>query len=236
MTLPKLELEYSDIDLPETASVLFKVTNHILTAAAKATNKFIDHGKSPKIRKPMVPPDIREALKTKGDALKVLNSFEDNPSSSVQEIESAKAKFRKTKSFHQNLVRKHNISTEIKRDEELHSLPSKDNINIFKSFRNTKTAQSGKVKYLQVGENIYSEEYIADGFIESISSLKTLPDITSPSFQRFCEDHRHIVEICKQGHKIPLLTEERAVKLLKRIKPSAPTSTLSQLPTISMVE
>ena len=77
MTLPKLELEYSDIDLPETASVLFKVTNHILTEAAKSTNKFIDLGKSPKFRKPRIPPDIREALKTKGDALKALNSLED---------------------------------------------------------------------------------------------------------------------------------------------------------------
>ena len=63
LTLPDLEVEYSDVREPEVASVLFQVTNHILTEAAKATNKFINLGKSPHPRKLSIPPEIRHALK-----------------------------------------------------------------------------------------------------------------------------------------------------------------------------
>ena len=218
-TLPTLELEYADIDLPETASVLFNITNHILTGAAKATNKSIDLGKPLKPRKPFIPPEIRGAMRNKGDALKAIKLAESDPSATTEQIEAAKNLFKETKSIHQNLVRKHNICNEIKRDEELHSLLSKDTRSIFNKFRKTKASQTGKIKSLQVGDKTYSEENIADGFYESISSLKTLPDIASPSFDRFCEDYHHIVEICKDGQKIPLLTEETAEKLLRRIKP-----------------
>ena len=41
----------------------------------------------------------------------------------------------------------------------------------------------------------------------------------SLSFNRFCEDYRHTVEICKYGQKIPLQTEKTAEKLLRRITP-----------------
>ena len=151
MTLPTLESDYADIDLPETASVLFKVTNHILTGAAKATNKTIDLGKPSKPRKPFIPPEIRDALKIKGDALKAINLTESNPSATTEEIEAAKNEFRTAKSAHQNLVRKHNICNEIKRDEELHNLLTRDTKNIFKSFRTMKSSQTGKIKSLQVG-------------------------------------------------------------------------------------
>ena len=52
MTLPKLELEYSDIDLPATASVLFKVTNHILTETAEATISLLTLGRARKSENP----------------------------------------------------------------------------------------------------------------------------------------------------------------------------------------
>ena len=40
-TLPDLQDGYCDVTDPEVASVLFRVTNHVLTEAAKKTNDFV---------------------------------------------------------------------------------------------------------------------------------------------------------------------------------------------------
>ena len=59
-TLPSLQSDYCDVSEPEVASVLFQVTNHILTEAARRTNKCIELGKAPKAKKPFIPSEIRE--------------------------------------------------------------------------------------------------------------------------------------------------------------------------------
>ena len=66
---------------------------------------------------------------------------------------------------------------------------------------------------------MYTDGNVADGFYDSISSLKTLPPSTSPSFASFAEDHRHIIEICKAGEKIPRISDTMAEELLKQIRP-----------------
>ena len=105
LTLPPLELEYSDVKEPEVASVLFQVTSHILTEAAKATNKYIELGKNTRPRKPIIPSEIRQALKNKGAALKILNKTEADNTAPASAIEAAKRSFREAKAFHQNLIR-----------------------------------------------------------------------------------------------------------------------------------
>ena len=218
-TLTNLQLDYCDVNEPEVASVLFQVTNHVLTEAAKLTNRSVELGKAPMVRKPCIPSEISKALALKGEALKTLNIVEANSAATSSEKEIASKQLKSAKALHQNLVRKHNVSNEVKRDNELLDLLSKQPKEIFKSFRNAKSAQSSKIKSLQVGEKTYSEETVADGFFDSISQLKTLPEITSSSFERFAEDHRHIVEICKSSDKIPMMTEAKAEKLLRKIRP-----------------
>ena len=62
-SLPVLNSEYCDVTAPESASVLFQVTNHMLSEAAKGTNKYTELGKAPKAKKPFVPPEIKAAEK-----------------------------------------------------------------------------------------------------------------------------------------------------------------------------
>ena len=107
----------------------------------------------------------------------------------------------------------------MQRDAELLGLLSKEPREIFKSFKKTKASQSRKIQSLQVGKKVYAEDSIADGFFDSISDLKTIKDITATSFNRFAEDHRHIIEICKSGIKIPELSLTRAWDLLRKIRP-----------------
>ena len=108
-----------------------------------------------------------------------------------------------------------NTSKEVERDSEL-----QDPAKVFMKVKANKSKQSQKIKSLQVGDKIYTEDAVADGFYDSISSLKTLKPITATSFDRFCEDHRHILEICKSGTQIPRISLDDSLTLLKRIKPS----------------
>ena len=213
--LPSLHTDYADVATPEMASVLFQVTNHVLTEAAMQTNKSVNLGKVAKPRKPIIPTDIKAALKHKDDTLRHLNSL----GASNPEKEIAKAAFKKAKAEHQNLVRKHNVSLEVSRDNKLLEILSKQPKDIFKAFKSNKASDSAKVKSLKVGNRTYSEHNISDGFFDSISQLKTLSSVTATSFDRFSEDYRHITEICKSGKKIPKISEAGAEALLRRIRP-----------------
>ena len=219
-SLPYLESDYLDVSEPEVASVLLKVTNHILIEAAKHTNKSVEMGKVPKVKKPFIPAEIKSTQKAKELALKHLNFIDAKDKATTADKEEAVKNFKSAESIHQNLQRKHKVSQEVDRDNKLLHLISKQPRDIFKASKNTKSSQTGKLKSLQVGNKIYSEENIADGFYDSISELKTLPEITATAFERFSEDHRHIVEICKSGRKIPKITLIQAEALLKKIRPS----------------
>ena len=219
--LPLLQSDYSGTTNTEVASVLFRVTNHILLEASKATNKSVELGKAPKEKKPFVPPEIKSALKEKEKALKFLNDTKQNPLTTPTEMKDATTKLKSAKALHQSLTRKHKVSIESDRDNHLLQLLSKQPKEIFKSFKSSRSSQSQKLKLLHVEENVYSDEKVADGFFQSISELKTLPETTATNFERFAEDHRHIVEICKEGApKIPKITFEAAESLLRKIRPN----------------
>ena len=218
--LPNLHSEYSATVDPEVASVLFKVTNHILDEAAKATNKHIEVGKVPKPKKARIPPEVRNAQKAKDEALKDLNIVTRNVSTTDSEKNDALTRFKNAKSLHQSVIRRHRVAQEITRDNDLLGILSKQPRDIFKKFRQNKSSQTSKVKSLLVGNKVYTEEKVADGFFDSISELKTLSEVTATSFERFAEDHRHIIEIMKAGAKVPKLSEKQAEDLLKRIRPA----------------
>ena len=219
-SLPGLQEDYCDVHDPEAVSVLLQVTNHIRSSAAKSTNKYLDLGKPPKNRKPYIPSEIIAALKFKENKHNDLIQFETNLKATKAEKDNAKAEYKSAKSLHQNLVRKHNVSKEIERDDEFNDILSKQPSKVYKTIKNRKSSQSSKLKSLKVGDKTYNEESVADGFYDSLVQLKTLPKVTATSFERFSEDHRHIVEICKEAPKIPKLSESQAEKLLKKIRPS----------------
>ena len=219
-TLPLLQSSYCDTTAPEVASVLFSITNHILNEAAKATNKFVDLGKAPKEKKPFVPPALKSSLREKAEALKHFNNTKASPLATPTEVNDALSKLKLAKARTQNITRRHKVSIESERDNNLLQLLSGQPKDIFKAFKKARSSQSQKLKLLQVGDNNYSDEKVADGFFHSISDLKTLPDITATSFKRFSEDYRHIVNICKEGAtKIPKITLEVAEALLRKIRP-----------------
>ena len=148
--LPDLQEDYCDVDDPETASVLLQVTNHMLTEAAMQTNKKVVLGEAPKAKKPFIPSEIKAAVKFKENALKHLNSVENDASANTVERETAAISFKEAKAAHQNLVRKHNVSQEVQRDNELHSLLSKQPREIFKSFKKANLLNLENLSHLRL--------------------------------------------------------------------------------------
>ena len=156
--LPHLQSAYCDTTAPEVASVLFSITNHILIEAAKATNKFVDLGKAPEERKPSVPPALKSSLREKAEALKHFNDSKASPLATQTEVNDALNKLKVAKPHNQNITRRHKVSIESERDNNLLQLLSGQPKDIFKAFKKARASQSQKLKLLQVGENTYSDD------------------------------------------------------------------------------
>ena len=213
-TLPGLHLDSDDLP-PDCASVLFATTNDILTAAAKQTNEFVELASSNRPRKVFTPPEVKKSMQIKNAAHKKLLGAQRDPTTTDTELKAAETRYRTAKAENQRRVRETNVSRETERDCDL-----QDPFKLFLKIKSNKSKQLSKLKSLQVGDQVYSEDRVADGFFHNIKSLKTIHSITATSFERFSEDHRHIIEICKSGSKIPRISLEDSLSLLKRIKPS----------------
>ena len=70
-------------------------------------------------------------------------------------------------------------------------------------------------------DRLYLGEEVADGFYESLLNLKTLnkSSLESPDYVDFAAEFENIIEICKNGEKIPPLTEDKSREILMKIKP-----------------
>ena len=69
-TIPSLQLDDNDDLQAGSASLLLQVTNHVLTSAAKHTNKIVDQSKASKQRPVKTPPDVAAAMQKKAAAHK----------------------------------------------------------------------------------------------------------------------------------------------------------------------
>ena len=146
-----------------------------------------------------------------------MNVSKDPDATSIQK-EAASAAFKLAKSSYQNVVRKLQVQEECKRDQELNQFLGKNHTLVTKSIKSGKNGNGSGIKSLKVGTKVYTEENVADGFYDSISNLKSLDEITSPSFDSFATDYKHIVEICKSARKIPRISPEKASQLLRKIR------------------
>ena len=219
LTLPALQSENDDDLLCGSASFIFQATNHILTSAAKSTNKFRELSASSKPKKHLIPPEVKEAMRQQSEAQKRLkNLLLQTPSD--DDLLAAKLVLKSAKSDYQKLVRKINVDRECERDTELLDILSKQPSKVFQKIKSQKSKDTAKIKSLKVGDKVYSEDNVADGFFDSIASTKRIKGITATSFESFSEDHRHIMEICRSGSKIPRISLPQAESILRKIRPA----------------
>ena len=126
-------------------------------------------------------------MKVKKDALDKLHSVELNTTASTHELEEARAVYKASKAQHQALVRNMNVAKEVQRDTFFNEILSSQPRQIFKAIKSKKSSQSENIKKLSVGEKLYTDEAVADGFYDSIAELKTLDGITASSYDSLAD-------------------------------------------------
>ena len=105
-TLPSLQSDFSGNLLSSSASVLLQATSHILSAAAKYTNKSIDISTPRKPKSTSKPSELTAGEKIKKIAHKNLLDFLGDPSATSEQIEVVTMAFKTAKSRYLNVVRK----------------------------------------------------------------------------------------------------------------------------------
>ena len=79
------------------------------------------------------------------------------------------------------------------------------------------------VHKLHVGNKVYEDPTVPDGFYDSISSLKTLDQLklsSSSHFQSAKDDYRNILKICSSGCPVPPISLQKTHEILKKLRPS----------------
>ena len=194
--------------------VYLQVSNLLFNMAAARTNKVLVNNSKQKTNR--VPASIKRVKNQLRRAHRILKSTKCNSNSSSFHILSAECKFNELKKEYKKTVRQVRASTSINRDLRLNHFND-----VYKYIRSLKNAPSSKLRKLVVGDQVYSEEMVPDGFYKAMSSVKTC-DMNAIKNDKFLtgaiRDSEHVVTLSKVGQKIPPLSIEKAGELLQRLK------------------
>ena len=145
----------------------------------------------------------------------------------------AKSSLKSTKKCYQSKVRSVRLQHCINRDSTVNQILCSNPFKIHNYIKNNRKTRSSKIQTLTVGDKTYSGSSVADGFYDSMSSLKSC-DMNvlhndhhlSPQLSNYA----HILKICQDNHNIPPVTQAIATSLLQRLK-----KTVSDLYTITVM-
>ena len=220
-SLSEMREQWGNPNSISSISVLLSSTYSCLSFAAKSTNKSIDLG-STHLPKPHCSPDIRSKEKK---VLKAREKLElvmaDSPTLSA--IQDAKQSLRLAKASLRQAVRKESSDFRNKRDEKFSSLISSDPSAAFRLIKSTKAASSSSINNLKVGDKLYTDNKIPDGFYDSLSSLKA-PDMSAihntSHYQETLMDYENVLKIARHGLKMPPLSPKRSTEILHTLRPN----------------
>ena len=207
---------------PSSIAILLQQTNNVLTSAAKATQKVVYLKKSDKIKTKPVPKLLIEASAAHAATHVELKRVSTNPMSTKSDIETAKLAHSASRAALQASKRAVSVAHESETYDQLNTILTNNPKALFTSIRARKR-DSVSLNKLTVGKDTFDGDDVGKGFYKSISALKTRDKDKLEScstFQQFVSDHKHILEICKAGSRIPPLSLDQARKLLKSIKSS----------------
>ena len=214
-------------------SVLIQTTNFLLTMAASENNRKISLSSTPPpSRSVRVPKCIRKSgnavAKANSHLKYLINKGANNKGVVVQLgpiLAQAKNRLKTLKQIHRKLVRKYRLEQCIARDKKLFKIRSSDPSSAYKDIKKVKNNNNPtrNINRLNVGDKVYEEENVADGFFDSISTLKRMDPSTlsnSPSYSAMVQEYYNILNIVKQNSEIPPISREMTADILKAIKPS----------------
>ena len=197
-------------------SVLLQLTNSVMNCAASATNenKILATNKAIKHKK-KVPVSIRTAKNKVDKAHRRLK---------YSKTEADREKLKLCRKNYHKAVRVQTMKEDNARDTQLFSIIGESPAKVFSHIKRLKHTKRSATKRLIVGDKTYIDQYVADGFFESMSTLKQC-DIASlqndPDISAKLLDYEIIIKLCEDDPgTIPDISLEKSNKLLHKIKKS----------------
>ena len=217
--LPGLRERWLQPDSKSSTSILLQCTNSLLAMSAAATNKSVHLAKKPeKSAKP--PKMVKRAQNRLNKAHRHLKSAKQSgvlPASLCQKRSVLSA----CKKVYRESVRRARLDRSLHRDSQLHQILTSNPSKVYGFIRSCRQTSSSKIQKLTVGEKTYLGSSVADGFYESMTSLKTCDPNTLQNDVNLTEslsNYQHILRICQDHHNVPLVTPVKAASILKRMK------------------
>ena len=214
--LPRMRSNWLDSSSEASISILLQSTNTFLDKCARETNHHTPLARifTKKSRK-----SPKYLVRSERDLLRTYKAMK-NAEISGSGFAKLSSKHREVKRKHHQLLRYSNIQERYSRDKILDELVSVDPSNAYKSLKKGKRLSTTKIGKLTVGNMTYLGDTVPDGMYESIRKLKTEPDCTrtDTSHPDFSKEYRFILDICNSRRKIPQLSKDKSVKILKSIR------------------
>ena len=221
MVAPRLAKMRKDWLVPNSAStvsILLNLTNQVLSQAAAATNQHISLCSAPKPKSLKITGDFKKARQ---QLRKAQRDYREALKTSTASAYTANENLKHAKRVHRLQHRRQKHKEDIARDSKLFSVFTSNAV--FKSIKSSKTSSAGAVPFLMVGDKKYVGSDVADGFYDSISSLKSQDHKSlqsSPNFNSWSQDYNYILQLCKNKRDIPSISIEQSTKILLRMKPT----------------
>ena len=141
----------------------------------------------------------------------------------LADLELLEQKHKNQKSKHKRLLRQQNASENFNLHANLFEMLQKNPKNIYNAIKAGKGIASRKIHQLNVSGKMYVGASVPDGFYDSLLHLKSFEEnlVQDPStFSRISAEYESILELCKDGDKVPEISFEKSTKILKGIKSS----------------
>ena len=185
-------------------SILLDLSNKALTMAASFTNKSIVVGKK----------RVPKSTKTPKLVIKAQRALTKAKHRSSPNLKLAKAEYRRT-------VRRARVRICNECDQKLDQILNDNPSSAFAFIDSCRKSAPVALEKLTVGKKVYTGKAVADGFYDSMSSIKScsLSDLMDdPVIEEQLDTYKHISKLCKDKHTIPPVSMEKSADILKRIK------------------
>ena len=183
-------------------SVLLQATSDILTLCAKKSNKFVILNQMKECRKKKPPASVTRASRRLARTHRNLKAS--NVASNVNKkkaFETARRSYRKT-------VRSTRLRQSIAKDKKVDSILSSNPTKFYSFLKSTRKTKANTIEYLNVSDKVYRGAAVADGFYDSMTSLKTC-DLESlskdPHLSEHFSNYQHILKLCQDKLNIPVI-------------------------------
>ena len=194
-------------------SIAVKMTNHVLTNTASATNKGISLSSKQSPLSSCTPRPILNAA----SKLRLHHSRWKKAPDCVN----ARANYKAALKAYRNVVRFVRMKDNAKRDERLLTLLSNNPSSFYSFIRSSKNVSATKIEKLKVHDKVYLGEKVADGFYDAMTALKTVDMeelVCNEDIAEQISTYEHIKKLSEDKKDLPTLSRKQAASLLHRLK------------------